>query len=87
MEEIVKSIISEWKRAHPLSTGPERDSIQIKHIDTEYGIYTIYFKEGFDTVRIKAIYNPNTKFNGLIRKLKNAFGIDIKDEWKIIELK
>jgi len=87
MEQVIKSIISSWKKSHPLSNGPDSGSIQIKHVDTKHGIYTIYFKEGSDIVRIKAIYNSCYRSNVLIRKLKHIFGIDIKDEWKIIELK
>jgi hypothetical protein len=87
METIIDSIIKDWKSENPNLAKLDVGSIQVKYKDDTCGIYTIYFYAGRGMVRIKAIKNPYTNLASLIRRLKTVFGMDIKDTWKIIELK
>lgn len=87
MEHIIDSIIKDWKSENPNQEVITAKPAEVKYADHKCGIYTIYFYANSGIVRIKAIKNPHSQFMSLIRRLKTVFGMEIKDTWKIIELK
>ena len=86
IEDITYSIIKDWKTLNSNKSDYKVSQIKVKHLDHNLGIYTIYFKSGNDTIRIKALKNPYTKLTSLVRRLQNLFSIELKDTWKIIDM-